>query len=498
MCRRRAGDTERAREARRALREVAARLEGAAAGDARAEHARLARAARATAGRRRRSEIDAEEVANVRAALALGSCYDEGCTEVLMRALRFFASLSLGFVPALMGCSLVLDTDPPDPSVPPDLGVIDSDSGPRDLGSPDLGRPDADSSDGHVGLPDGDAVDAGCTSNAACDDGVFCNGVEQCVAGTCVVDAVACPDTDGFDCTVPSCDPTLDACVETANAAICAVGSYCDPASGCTVTPDCTHDTDCVAPDACTVVACVGGACSFSPLDCAAALPALSPSDCRVASCEPLLGCFYAPVHSRCDDGVGCTYDYCRDVGGAGTPGTCGHEPQHSLCDDLSACTLDTCDPAAPCTDPGGVSSGCRHTPDDAACRTLVADLIAIHPGLACASPVCIGPTAGNPAGCGFDGGCASGQTCAFSGGTGSYSCTSPSSGVSCPTDVVCNDGDPCNGVEACIGGHCAASLISPCHPTPSGPSLLGTCSFAPDGVICAPLSELCAAAGGP
>ena len=56
-----------------------------------------------------------------------------------MRALRLFASLA-AVVLSLTGCSLVLDTDPPDPILSTDLGGFEFDAGARDLGTRDLER----------------------------------------------------------------------------------------------------------------------------------------------------------------------------------------------------------------------------------------------------------------------------------------------------------------------------------------------------------------------
>jgi hypothetical protein len=50
-----------------------------------------------------------------------------------------------------------------------------------------------------------------CTRNGVCDDGVFCNGVERCEAGRCVVGAPIVCD-DGVDCTSDTCDETRWAC----------------------------------------------------------------------------------------------------------------------------------------------------------------------------------------------------------------------------------------------------------------------------------------------
>ena len=412
-----------------------------------------------------------------------------------MRPLRLFASLVAGVL-SLTGCSLVLDTDPPDPVASPDLGGLEFDAGARDLGRHDLGTYDLGAYDeGHAdagwsaddgGLADAGEVDAGCASNADCDDGIFCDGLEECVAGVCVTTPAVCHDADGIECTRPTCDATLDACVETVDSALCIVGTYCSPTGGCLRTPDCVLDTDCTAADACTIATCVLGACQFAPIDCATTLPRLAAGDCRAPVCDGTLGCVYAPVHPRCADLIGCTVDVCR------TDGTCAHEPRAALCDDGASCTVDTCDPLSVCVEIGGGMSGCKHAPNDLACVDAVAPLVAVNLGLACATPVCVGGNARNPTGCGFEGGCASGEQCAPTGG-GIRACLPPGSTTSpCGVDATCSDGNPCNGAEICLRGICARALTSPCSPTPSGPTIDGLCALSGLDPICALRPDPC------
>jgi len=48
-----------------------------------------------------------------------------------------------------------------------------------------------------------------CTQNLDCDDGKSCNGVEQCISGSCYPSKVS-PIDDGLSCTIDSCDETFD------------------------------------------------------------------------------------------------------------------------------------------------------------------------------------------------------------------------------------------------------------------------------------------------
>ncbi len=81
--------------------------------------------------------------------------------------------------------------------------------------SPDSGSsPQADAGQ----EPDSGAVTDGgltpCRVDSQCDDGLFCNGTEQCVSGFCQAgEAAACDD--GIDCTVDACDEDTRACTNT-------------------------------------------------------------------------------------------------------------------------------------------------------------------------------------------------------------------------------------------------------------------------------------------
>ena len=55
---------------------------------------------------------------------------------------------------------------------------------------------------------------AACSSDAMCDDGLFCTGVERCTAGRCVNEAVTCDDD--IACTADTCSEAQDRCVNEA------------------------------------------------------------------------------------------------------------------------------------------------------------------------------------------------------------------------------------------------------------------------------------------
>lgn len=125
-------------------------------------------------------------------------------------------------------------------------------------------------------------------NDAACDDGVFCNGAETCDP---VLDCLAGTDPcdDGFTCTADACSEGTDSCTNTPNDAACDDGLYCNgaetcsPSLGCVagappclVTQVCVEPTDtcqaCLVPadcddgDPCTAEDCVAGECFYSQL----------------------------------------------------------------------------------------------------------------------------------------------------------------------------------------------------------------------------------------
>lgn len=72
----------------------------------------------------------------------------------------------------------------------------------------------------------------GCIADSQCSDGVFCNGDELCVAGSCQAAApLAC--SDGIACTLDQCNTQTDSCSHTPSNALCDNGIFCDGAERC-------------------------------------------------------------------------------------------------------------------------------------------------------------------------------------------------------------------------------------------------------------------------
>ncbi|MCH2108382.1 MAG: Ig-like domain-containing protein [Polyangiaceae bacterium] len=59
--------------------------------------------------------------------------------------------------------------------------------------------------------PRGEVTDEPCSTNAECNDQVFCNGVETCEGGFCRLGVAPLCD-DGIECTIDSCSHTLNSC----------------------------------------------------------------------------------------------------------------------------------------------------------------------------------------------------------------------------------------------------------------------------------------------
>jgi hypothetical protein len=105
---------------------------------------------------------------------------------------------------------------------------------------------------------------AGCKSDAECDDGIFCNGIETCnayakatstkppVNGVCQ-SGIPVDCSDGVDCTVDSCNEDADSCVNTADDEYCPDdGKFCNGTEFCDAEQGCiSTGNPCAAGTAC-------------------------------------------------------------------------------------------------------------------------------------------------------------------------------------------------------------------------------------------------------
>ena len=185
----------------------------------------------------------------------------------------------------------------------------------------------------------------------ACDDGDGCTSGDACQAGACVGAFVDCGGLDGA-CVVGACDPATGGCV----AAPTPTGTSCDDGDPCTDSDACHLGTCAGTPKvcegqsgACTVPACVDGACVVQP-----ATDGLPCNDQDVCT-----------GHDRCQGGA------C--VGGPDRCDVCA-EQVGGACDDGDPCTTDTtCQVLSGVTLCVGQEASCEG--DSTACARAVCDM---------------------------------------------------------------------------------------------------------------------------
>jgi len=218
-----------------------------------------------------------------------------------------------------------------------------------------------------------------CSANdpaaSACNDGIFCNGADTCLAGACSVhagDPCDGPDGDG-DCS-ETCDEGADACtgndpvglgcddgscLPCGNGQSCLVGSGCD--SGVCTGGSCQAPTcgDGVQNGSETDVDCGGGSCP----PCTPGDGCSSASDCTSGVCSG--GICQAPT---CSDGVQNQNESDTDCGGV-----CADCPPGSSCNAGSDCTSNICS-GGTCTTPNCGDGVKNQNESDVDCGGVCAD----------------------------------------------------------------------------------------------------------------------------
>jgi len=193
-----------------------------------------------------------------------------------------------------------------------------------------------------------DPIEGFCThdpSDALCDNGIFCDGVETCDV---LLGCQAGPTTDcddAVDCTVDACNETTDQCDHTPDHVSCDNGIFCDGMEVCDLALDCQAGPAETCDDGvgCTVDTCIVAtdACEHSPDDAACDNGLYCDGD---ETCDVLLGC-QAGVSVDCDDDVACTVDSCNE-----TLDVCDNTPNNAACDDGLFCNgMESCDPLLGC-----------------------------------------------------------------------------------------------------------------------------------------------------
>jgi hypothetical protein len=173
-----------------------------------------------------------------------------------------------------------------------------------------------------------------CNTNADCDDGVFCTGVETCHPEFGCIAVSACPPMFvGCVERNATCDEANHACVDVPHHELCDDGNACDGSEICDVSTGlCLEGTplDCDDSQFCNgVESCVPNLCCF-PAIC---LPGLSPDDCKDQGGDFLeYRCESGPP-PNCNDNVLCTIDSC-----SAALNRCLNQPNHSVCSDGLYC----------------------------------------------------------------------------------------------------------------------------------------------------------------
>ncbi len=337
-------------------------------------------------------------------------------------------------------------------------------------------------------------------NNSLCNDGLFCNGAETCNAATGCIAGASVNCNDAIACTTDLCNETTDTCDHPANNAACSDGLFCNGTEICNTLTGCTTGTPVNCGDG---VACTSDSCDEAAASCAHAPNNGTCNDgdaCNgVETCDLTLGCRSGGL-PECDDGNPCTLDTCDGASG------CAHSPvaNGTSCDDGNLCNgthtcqagvctavaapscndglfcngTESCNPASGCV-PGiapdcadavactvdacnETTDACTHTPNDLACNGAAG----------CNGAEICSPTAGCLVSPGA--GCDDGVACTIDtcdSGTGAC--------IHIPTHAACSDGRFCNGAETCQPASGCAAGSAPCNDGVG--CTLDTCSEASD-----------------
>jgi hypothetical protein len=175
-----------------------------------------------------------------------------------------------------------------------------------------------------------------CQNGLYCDGSEICDPILNCQPGIPVV-----PD-DGIACTTDSCDETIDSIINLPDNSLCDNSLFCDGSEICHQTLGCQDQAD-----PCTL----GQTCDEQENQCNA-IPGFCQSD---QDCNDDLFCngIETCVSNQCqsgtppttDDGITCTIDSCDE-----TTDTILNTPTDSICDNNLFCDgIETCDAQLDC-----------------------------------------------------------------------------------------------------------------------------------------------------
>lgn len=272
-----------------------------------------------------------------------------------------------------------------------------------------------------------------CEYDSDCCDGIFCNGRETCVDGTCRPGEHSCQDDN--PCTQDTCNEQLKTCLNTLIEDCCRFDDDCDDGNPC------TNDV-CDRPDPC-----FPGVCYHPPRPAGVPCGDQTTSACNGPDmCNGAGDCMpnYAENGLPCDDGRFCTVESTCQAGECSG----GFARQ---CDDGDACTTDRCDEEAR-------SCAFQASPD---CCDANADCFDDNP---CTDDVCVNGACSNPL-------MPSGTPC---GSSADSACSAPDTceqGICNPNHLpdgtFCESGNGCMMEESCHAGVCKGTPHPDCSESP-------------------------------
>jgi subtilisin family serine protease len=334
-----------------------------------------------------------------------------------------------------------------------------------------------------------------CTQDAQCADGVYCNGVETCVAGECQPGAaVNC--NDGVGCTIDSCNEATETCEQAPSDALCDDGAFCNGAETCDPVLDCQPGSDPCPGQSCDEggnfcfdIGCdddgtceAGEDCNTCPNDCFSGSGASCGNDiCETANGEDCLTC-PQDCNSKlsgspagrycCGDGTATYGVTCADSRCTGSGNACVSVPAFPSCcgdaacagsEDAVNCAVD----CAECAVPGDCDDGDACTTDDCVAGLCENLPIACDDGDACTTDSCAGGVCMyGPVNCDDGDSCSSDScdpstgcenafpACGLSDGCCGPDCT-PASDPDCPCGAK---NAPCSANEQCCSLNCRSN----------------------------------------
>lgn len=293
----------------------------------------------------------------------------------------------------------------------------------------------------------------------ACDDGIFCNGMDVCSAvGTCSHPGDPCV---GLGECKDDCNEATNTCV-TPGVPCTDEGNQCTD-DRCNVAGACQHSQRpngfaCNDGQFCTTTdQCVAGACVGTGDPCAGG------AECAATCNETVDDCFAANTTVCTDDGSLCTDDRCNGMG------ACGHPPNTVPCDDGVFCNgTDTCSGGA-CAhagDPCLPGAECANTCDETARNCITpAGAPCTDVGVECTTDLCLAGACDHaPADAPCDQGeCVLGSCVPGSADADKRGCvaTAVGEGEQCTDDGFSCTDDTCNG-GSCLHVPIASRCVPP------------------------------------